>query len=159
MTITSETAGDLGAAAGKGGKKKLLIIGAAVLGLVVVAGGGAAFLLGNGGGESEIAAVPEPHFFPLDTVTVNLNSESGRAEYLQLDITLEVSDAAMIDIIAPRLPRVMDAFQIYLRELRRDDLEGSAGVYRLKEELLRRINIAVQPAVVDDILFQNLLVQ
>ena len=158
MTTTSETAGDLGGA-GKGGRKKLLIIGAAVLGLVVVAGGGAALFMNMGGGGSEVAAVPEPHFFPLDRVTVNLSSESGRAEYLQLDITLEVGDAAMIDIIAPRLPRVMDAFQIYLRELRRDDLEGSAGVYRLKEELLRRINIAVQPAVVDDILFQNLLVQ
>ena len=35
------------------------------------------------------------------------------------------------------MPRIVDNFQIYLRELRLEDLRGSAGIYRLREELLR----------------------
>jgi flagellar FliL protein len=50
-------------------------------------------------------------------------------------------------------------FQVYLRELRPADLEGSAGTFRLKEELLRRVNMAVHPAKVDAVLFKELLVQ
>ena len=61
--------------------------------------------------------------------------------------------------IQPLLPRVEDLFQVYLRELRPADLEGSAGTYRLREELLKRVNIALHPAEVDAVLFKELLVQ
>ena len=50
-------------------------------------------------------------------------------------------------------------FQVYLRELRVEDLSGSAGVYRLKEELLARVNAAVEPINVTDVLFKEMLVQ
>jgi flagellar FliL protein len=53
----------------------------------------------------------------------------------------------------------VDAFQVYLRELRKSDLEGSAGIYRLKEELQRRVNVAIYPAQVESILFKEILVQ
>ncbi len=46
-----------------------------------------------------------------------------------------------------------------MRELRASDLEGSSGVYRLREELLRRVNIAVYPAKVDAVLFKDIVVQ
>lgn len=46
-----------------------------------------------------------------------------------------------------------------MRELRPSDLDGSAGMYRLKEELLRRVNMTVYPAKVDAVLFKELLVQ
>jgi flagellar FliL protein len=54
---------------------------------------------------------------------------------------------------------VLDAFQIYLRELRPEDLEGSAGILRVKEELLRRINLAIQPPLATDILFKEVIIQ
>ena len=57
------------------------------------------------------------------------------------------------------LPRIVDNFQVYLRELRLDDLRGSAGVYRLREELLARVNTAVRPAKIKDVLFKEMLVQ
>jgi flagellar FliL protein len=57
------------------------------------------------------------------------------------------------------MARVLDAFQVYLRELRRSDLEGSAGIYRLREELQRRVNLAVYPASVENILFKEILIQ
>ena len=46
-----------------------------------------------------------------------------------------------------------------LRELRLDDLKGSAGVLRLKEELLRRVNVAAAPYKVRDVLLKEMIVQ
>ena len=57
------------------------------------------------------------------------------------------------------LPRVMDAFQTYLRELRPTDLDGSAGLYRLKEELTRRVNASIAPSRVNAVLFKEIVVQ
>jgi flagellar protein FliL len=57
------------------------------------------------------------------------------------------------------MPRVIDNFQVYLRELRVEDLRGSAGVYRLREELLVRVNSAAAPVKVRDVLFKEMLVQ
>ena len=95
--------------------------------------------------------------YELPTMTVNLNSD--KAEFLKLSVTLELPDESMVELIEPRMARVIDAFQVYLRELRRSDIEGSAGIYRLKEELRRRVNLAIYPAEVNGILFREILVQ
>jgi flagellar FliL protein len=140
-------------------KKLLIIIGAAML--VLAAGGAAAFfLLGSGGGEAaKDPLVRESFYYDIPQMTVNLNPEGDREQYLKLDIALELADKEMVEQIEPKMPRVLDAFQVYLRELRKSDLEGSAGIYQLKEELRRRVNIAVYPAEVDRILFKELLIQ
>jgi flagellar FliL protein len=78
---------------------------------------------------------------------------------MKLTVALEVADEEMMVEIQPRMAKVVDAFQVYLRELRKSDLEGSAGIYRLKEELRRRVNVAIFPAQVDSILFREILVQ
>ena len=64
----------------------------------------------------------------------------------------------MVAQIQPLMPRVMDAFQTYLRELRPTDLDGSAGLYRLKEELTRRVNAAVAPNRITAVLFKEIVV-
>lgn len=146
----------------KSGKGRGLLIAAIVGGLLLAAGGGAFFLFGMGGSDPstpEAAEAREAVFYDLPEITVNLNTNGQAAEFLKLSIALEVKDQSMISTIEPRLPRVMDAFQVYLRELRRSDLEGSAGIFRLKEELQRRINLAVYPATVDNVLFKEILVQ
>lgn len=149
-------------AAPKGKGRKLMIIGGAAVGLLLAAGGGGFFLMQSGmlgGGASVSAPTGQAYFYELPEMTVNLNSSGGSAEFLKLRISLEIHDESMMGIIEPRMARVLDAFQVYLRELRRSDLEGSAGIYRLKEELHRRVNLAVYPATVDNILFLELLVQ
>ncbi|WP_249696232.1 flagellar basal body-associated FliL family protein [Stappia sp. WLB 29] len=148
-------------------KKKLLIFGVAGLVLLATAGVGGYYFF-TGGGESAApdgAAAPDAAveqrpavFFDLPEMTVNLSSE-GRATYLRVRISLEVSDRDMVQKIEPYLPRILDAFQVYLRELRPADLEGSSGLFRLKEELLRRINTAVYPARIEGVLFKEILVQ
>ena len=148
-----------------GGKKKLIILIAVALLLI---GGGAAafFILDPLGSEEEVVAgeekieAPEPVvFFPLPAITVNLENVAGRQQFLKLKATLELRDQGEIAKIEPFMPRVLDAFQVYLRELRTTDMEGSAGMFRLKEELQRRINVAVYPVEVRKILFEEILVQ
>jgi flagellar protein FliL len=142
---------------------KLIIIAAA--GLLVVAGGGGAYFLLSGKKEHAPDAkapgvVKQVAFLDLPDVLVNLSGAGGdRAQYLKMKIVLEVPDQALIAQIQPVMPRVMDAFQTYLRELRPTDLEGSAGLYRLKEELTRRVNAAIDPARINAVLFKELLVQ
>ncbi|MDD7910440.1 MULTISPECIES: flagellar basal body-associated FliL family protein [Pseudovibrio] len=97
-------------------------------------------------------------FYDLPEMTVNLATDDRRT-FLKVRIALEVESYSVVSDIEPYLPRIMDAFQIYLRELRPADLEGSAGLFRLKEQLLRRINLAVYPAKVDGVLFKEILIQ
>ena len=161
------------APAGGSKKKKLIIIGAAAA-LVLVGGGGAAYFVlskkpgaeaaaeGHGGGHE--AEKKKTAFLELKEMMVNLSGQnlqqiSERPRYLKMKITLEVSDPKIVAEVTPLLPRIEDTFQVYTRELRPSDLEGSAGVYRLKEELLRRVNVAIYPSKVDAVLFKEILIQ
>ncbi len=159
--------GDDAEKAAGGGKKKMIMFGGIGLVLLLVVGGAVYYFFLMGGGDP--APVPgDPQaaqevqkpvmFYDLPEMTVNLATD-GRTTYLKVRIALEVENRAMIDQIQPYLPRILDAFQIYLRELRPADLEGSAGLFRLKEELLRRINLSVYPAKVEGVLFKEILVQ
>ena len=140
---------------------KLILIAAA--GLVVLGGGGAGayFYFGRSGHEKPKEAVAKPAtFVDLPDVLVNLaNTGTDRTQYLKVKVVLELPDAALVQQIQPLMPRVMDAFQTYLRELRPTDLDGSAGLYRLKEELTRRVNAAVAPNRITAVLFKEIVVQ
>lgn len=72
---------------------------------------------------------------------------------------LELADQSMVAQIQPVMPRVIDSFQTYLRELRPSDLDGSAGLYRMKEELTRRVNVAIAPGKINAVLFKEIIVQ
>jgi flagellar FliL protein len=148
-----------------GGKKKLILFGAAgLVALILIAGGGYFFFLRGKPHEAaeQQAQVKKPvGFLDLREMTVNLapDSSQDRARLLKFKVALEVKDPKLIPDIQPLMPRVEDTFQVFLRELRASDLEGSGGLYRLREELLRRVNYAVYPAKVDAVLFKELVVQ
>jgi len=140
--------------------RKVLIMGVAAL--VVLGGGGfAAFKFLGGKHEQQAKTEVKPAVFvDMPDVLVNLaNTGSERTQYLKVKIVLELPDQALVPHIQPLMPRVMDAFQTYLRELRPTDLDGSAGLYRLKEELTRRVNVAVAPNHVTAVLFKEIVVQ
>jgi flagellar FliL protein len=140
---------------------KLMAIIAAGVVLVAGLGVGAYFMIGNVR-QSQAAPVPiKPAvFIDLPEVLVNLsNTGSDRTQYLKVKIVLELSDQLLAQQITPVMPRVMDTFQTYLRELRPTDLDGSAGLYRLKEELTRRVNVALAPNKVNAVLFKEIIVQ
>ena len=98
-------------------------------------------------------------FFPLEELIVNLNAGGRNSTFLKIRVSLELADGGDISRIESVMPRIMDNFQVYLRELRIEDLKGSAGMYRLREELLTRVNAAAAPAKIQDVLFKEILVQ
>ena len=88
------------------------------------------------------------------------NKASGeRVQYLRVKVVLEIKEGKEVEAIKPNLPRVTDLFQTYLRELRPSDINGSAGLFRLKEELTKRVNSAVSPQQVSAVLFKEIVVQ
>jgi flagellar FliL protein len=132
----------------------------AVVVIAAVVGAVAFFQPFSGESESGVTEnAQETSFYDLPEILVNLSQQDKRSQFLKLKIALEISDRDASSALEPVMPRVLDTFQIYLRELRTDDLEGSAGIYRLKEELLRRVNLAIRPHKVDRILFKEIIVQ
>lgn len=140
---------------------KLILI--AVAALLVLGGGGAAayYVFGSKSAAKHTAEKVKPvAFFDLPDIMVNLSTTGGeRTQYLKVKVVLELPDEKLREKIQPVMPRVMDAFQTYLRELRPTDLDGSAGLYRLKEELTRRVNAAIMPSKINAVLFKEIVVQ
>ena len=138
------------------GKRVMIIAGGL---LVLMAGGAGSYFFFFHKPAHEEAAKPAV-FVDMPDVLVNLaNNGSDRTQYLKVKIVLELPDQKLVGEIQPLMPRVMDAFQTYLRELRPTDLDGSAGLYRLKEELTRRVNAAVAPNHITAVLFKEIVVQ
>ena len=148
-------------------KKKLIIIVAAAA-VVLLGGGGGAFMMKKRAAQAEAehaaetAEVKKPSvFLDVREMMMNLSPEAGsdKSKFAKLRIALELKDAKVEDAVRPLMPRVEDALQVYMRDLRSSDLSGSVGLYRLREELLKRVNIAVYPARVEAVLFKDVIIQ
>ena len=181
-----ETEGDEAAPKKKLPIKMLLFIGLPVI--ILLLGGIGAFMMFAGGGEDEVQhaeaghaetddghgtpardshaeASHETYFLPLfneetgeDAITTNIRSTDGRSVIVRLRITLEVSQPGLRPVIDENIDAIMDQFISFLRELREDDLYGSAGMHRVKLELLRRVNLAIEPAHIDAVLIQEFMI-
>lgn len=153
-----------------GGKKKLfIVIGLALL--LVIGGAAAAYFTGLlqpvvemiAGGkqnkEEKANAAQDATFYDLPEMLVNLSTTGRKSVFLKIKVSLELEKAEDTAKIESVMPRIIDNFQVYLRELRIEDLKGSAGMYRLREELLKRVGGAVAPIKIKDVLFKEMLVQ
>jgi flagellar FliL protein len=142
---------------------KLKVIIAAVGGFVVVCAAATWFLFFRGHGEEVHAEAPPPKppvYIDVPEMLVNLVGQPGeRVLYLKAKIVLEVKEEKQVEAIKPTMPRVTDIFQTYMRELRPIDLNGSAGLFRLREELTRRVNTTIAPQQVNAVLFKEIVVQ
>ncbi len=167
--------GEGDAAKKKGGKKKLLLLAIPLVLVAVIAGlwfgGILPPLLGMGGedkakGEvhpadqpAETASAKPPTFVEVPEMIANLNSAGKRQAFVKLKARIELAKASDLPVVQAAMPRVLDMLQTYLRETRPEELRGSAGTWRLREELIARANIAVAPAHVVDVLFVEMLIQ
>lgn len=147
---------------GKPGKRRLLI--AAPVVLLLTAGGlwfadVLPYPLARGSRTAQTEAGATPIYVNVPELIANLNSASKRARYVKMTVRIEVMSNSDADKVRDAMPRVLDVIQTYLREMRPEELRGSAGVYRLREELLVRANAAVAPAKISDILFTQMLIQ
>jgi flagellar protein FliL len=141
--------------------RKTIMIAAAGA-LLLIGGGATAYVMMSGPKETQPVAVQAKPavFLDVPEVLVNLSTSGNeRTQYLKVKVVLELPDATLTPQIQITMPRVMDAFQTYLRELRPTDLDGSAGLYRLKEELTRRVNAAIAPSRINAVLFKEIVVQ
>jgi flagellar protein FliL len=159
--VNAAEAAEAPAPKGKG-KLKLMIAAAAVL-LMVVAVAATWFLFFRHHGDemhAEAAPAKPPVFLEVPDMLVNLSGPPGeRVQYLKVKVVLEVKEERQLEAIKPTMPRITDIFQTYLRELRASDLNGSAGLFRLKEELTRRVNTVISPSQVNAVLFKEIVVQ
>lgn len=150
----------------KKGKKKLVFIIAGAVGLLIVIG--VVLMMVMGGGKEEMkspeeteaaTAVSAPVYYELPEFLVNLSSNTSRVSFLKMSVTLELRDAAAVAVVEANKPRILDTFNTYLRELRASDVQGSAGIYRLRDELMTRLNATIEEGLVKDILFSEIIVQ
>ena len=163
MADNEQAEGADGAEAASSKKSKLKLIIAAVGFIAILGAGAGGFFLMRGHGEEQHAEAPPPKppsFVEVPDMMVNLVGAPGeRVQYLRVKVVLEVKEEKQVEAIKPNLPRVTDLFQTYLRELRPSDINGSAGLFRLKEELTKRVNNAVAPQQVSAVLFKEIVVQ
>lgn len=177
-TTSGGAEGD-GEGAPKKGKRTLVFIAGGVVLLLAIGAG--VFFSGLLGGKEKLdehgkpivelseeeqaakdaaaAEANKPVYYELPEFLVNLNSTTGRVSFLKMSITLELRDAAAVITMDANKPRVQDIFNTYLRELRPADIQGSAGIYRLRTELLSRLNATMEEGLVKDILFGEIIVQ
>lgn len=134
-----------------------------LLPILLLAGAGAGlYMSGIFGGSAEaeqpVKVAAPPVFYDLPDFLVNLSGPPP-AHYLKLRVSLEVVNADAVKLLEAEMPRILDGFQTFLRELRPEDLEGSQGMLSLKEELMRRLTLAMQQPLVTDVLFKEIIVQ
>lgn len=163
--------------------RKLILVGAGVAALAVLGAGGGAYMFlssgaeargsasaGHDGGPKELAddkpgahgegAVrDDDNFIDVPAIVVNLRSPDGAARYLKLHFMLVPGPNGEAARLKDKLPLILDAYQPFLRELRPEDLAGSAAVFRVKEEMLIRANSVAGEGAVKDILIEDLVQQ
>jgi flagellar protein FliL len=148
-----------------GGRRKLILLAVPVA--LVGIGGGLWFsgvlpnLLGMRHGEApaEETKAHAPIYVDLPELIANLNSNPQRPNYIKVTARLEVAKQEDVERVKAAMPRLQDLFLTYMREMRPQELRGSAGTYRLREELIARANLAAAPARITDVLFTQMLIQ
>jgi flagellar FliL protein len=152
-------ADDLSARPGGGRRRMLLLL--AVPAALGAAGAGGWFtgILPKLLGMKQHAETPKPVFVDLPEMIANLNSDPRRPRYVKLKAEVEIPDRQDLPAVTAGMSRLQDLFQTYLREMRPEDLQGSAGTYRLRQELIARANVALAPVKVKDVLFIEVLIQ
>ncbi len=151
----------------KGGKKLLL----AVPVLLIAVGAGGWFsgmipkMLGHGGPAQHAgtpaagAKMEPPAYVDVPEIVSNLNVPGKRPSYMKLHAKLEVAAASDEAAVLAAMPRIQDMFQTYLRDMRPEELRGSEGSYRLREEFIGRASLAATPARVTDVLFVEMIIE
>ncbi len=148
-----------------GGQRKLIVLATPVVLVGIGAGlwstGLLPRLLGRQHAEvsAESTRPSAPIYVDLPEMIANLNSNPLRPNYVKLVARLEVAKQEDVARVMAAMPRLQDLFLTYMREMRPQELRGSAGTYRLREELLARANLAAAPARITDVLFTQMLIQ
>ncbi|MBC8337292.1 MAG: flagellar basal body-associated FliL family protein [Rhodospirillales bacterium] len=109
--------------------------------------------------KKDAALIKGQHYFKLEDMTVNLVSGGKKSRFFKVSVTVAVIQEADVSVIEALAPRITDYVTQYLRELKPEEMAGSANFYRMHENVLLRVRAAVAPIVVTDVLITSALVQ
>jgi flagellar FliL protein len=146
----------------QGDQKKKRVAIASVLAVLVLSGAGIFISNLDQGKEVQTTIISDKKamFVPLEEITVNLrNGLENNPAWLRIKVSLEVNGKSNYDMVSQMTPKIVDVFQTYLKELRKSDLDGSFGIYKIKDEMMLRINTIIYPARIEAILFQEFIMQ
>jgi len=114
---------------------------------------------------AEAAPAPPavPIFFPLESMTVNLQSDDGQQHFLRIGLTLKLGDAATQQALTEHMPEVRSRILLALSNKHPDDLAPLEGKRALAAELKTLIteptDKGAAPVRVQDVLFTEFVVQ
>lgn len=104
-----------------------------------------------------------PVFVALEPFTVNLQFEDASPQYLQVGLSLKVTDAAVTDAIKLRMPEIRNHVLLLLSGKKASEISTLEGKMKLSTELARAI---VQPLAgrvpaqgLEGVLFTSFVIQ
>lgn len=103
--------------------------------------------------ESIEISAPEVSFVPLDPMIISLPGDAGRG-HLRFVAQLEVVPGFETDIETIK-PRITDVLNEYLRAVEVAELEEPTAMWRLRSQMLRRIQVVAGDERVKDLLIME----
>ncbi len=98
-------------------------------------------------------------FITLPDSIVNIRGERKRSHILKAVFLVEVLKPEDKVKVESSVPIIVDQFQSFLRELEVSDLYGAAGLERVRQELLARLNTVISPVKSRYLLVKEFLIQ
>jgi flagellar FliL protein len=109
--------------------------------------------------EEDKEAGKEIAFLTLPEILFNLKATKGKGSILKATFVLELRKVLDKEKVEHLKPLIIDQLQSYLRELEVTDIQGAAGLERIRQELLTRINISIAPIKIRQVLVKDFIIQ
>ncbi|AXE93890.1 flagellar basal body-associated protein FliL [Paraburkholderia sp. 22099] len=166
--MASTTANQQAAPASPGPLKRIILIVLIAIIAAGAAGAGVWFFMSKrapAGNPAQAAPAPAPApiFFPLESMTVNLQSDDGQQHFLRIGLTLKLTDAKTQQELTEHMPEVRSRLLLALSNKHPDELAPLEGKHALAAELKTLVeqptDKGAAPMHVQDVLFTEFVVQ
>lgn len=149
---------------------KLLLLLTLLLG---AAGGGTWYVIGGEqattpqkpgtAANAKPASSEPPVFVALDPFTVNLQHDDGAPQYLQVGLTLKLSDDGLVDAIKLHMPEIRNRVLLLLSSKKASEISTLGGKKALSAELLHAVaqplSAGARPKGLESVLFTSFVIQ
>jgi flagellar FliL protein len=168
--MATTTANQQAAPASPGPLKRIILIVVIALIAAGAAGAGVWFYMSqrspapaSAATASAPAPLPVPLFFPLESMTVNLQSDDGQQHFLRIGLTLKLNDPKTQQELSDHMPEVRSRILLALSNKHPEELAPLEGKRALATELQTLIeqptDKGAAPIHVQDVLFTEFVVQ
>jgi flagellar FliL protein len=168
--MATTTANQQAAPASPGPLKRIILIVLIAIIAAGAAGAGVWFFMSKRApapASAETASAPPPLaaplFFPLESMTVNLQSDDGQQHFLRIGLTLKLNDPRTQQELTEHMPEVRSRILLALSNKHPEELAPLEGKRALAAELRTLIeeptDKGAAPIHVQDVLFTEFVVQ